>query len=272
MSQRILARPRGRGSVERSTIWLRPLFIHFFLAMEYYRQLAGFLQLLGDAGMHTWRSHLASVLERSARSQAGSPLRTIERSLCDLLDAESVSFCNAAGEKLPDGTTLGQALAQPMAIQIRVAYDPAERSANASSASAQRSRSRFVSDSSASSSQLRDLSPAQRRERFIRDLDDLERRHEFMWAGFVVKQMLPHLGLTVDEARQYLDQLQADNVVSINKVPNPKNPEYPATGVSLNRENPQVLDVLKSGDDNTEQTVPADEEKPATVESADSSG
>jgi len=100
----------------------------------------------------------------------------------------------------------------------------------------------------------RERSPFERREEspqfnedfFIREFDRLEKRNGFMWAGFVVKDMIPKFGFDKYQAKHILRQLEAKGIVILKKRPNPKNPEHPTTCLELNREHPRVATVLRS--------------------------
>lgn len=65
-----------------------------------------------------------------------------------------------------------------------------------------------------------------------------------MWAGYIVREMLPRLGYPPEEAKVVLDQFRAEQIITVMKVPNPKNPLFPATGVQLNREHPKVAAII----------------------------
>jgi hypothetical protein len=86
----------------------------------------------------------------------------------------------------------------------------------------------------------------ERTDMFLREFMRLENRHDFMWAGYIVRELLPRLGFAPEEAKLVLDHLRAEKLVTISKVPNPKNPDFPATGVHLNREHPRVKALLAS--------------------------
>ena len=65
-----------------------------------------------------------------------------------------------------------------------------------------------------------------------------------MWAGYIVRELLPRVGFAPEEAKLVLDRLRTEELVTISKVSNPKNPEFPATGVQLNHEHPRVKALL----------------------------
>jgi hypothetical protein len=89
------------------------------------------------------------------------------------------------------------------------------------------------------------LSEEERIPWFIREFDRLEQTHDFMWAGYIVKEMLPSIGIQTAEAREFLDELQSQGIVTVKKIPNPRNPEHPASAVHLEREHETVSQVLE---------------------------
>lgn len=82
-------------------------------------------------------------------------------------------------------------------------------------------------------------------EQFIREMDAQEKRRSFVWIGFVIKTMLPGFGLRDDEVQPFLHRVEADELVIKSQRPNPKNPDYPTTGIQLNRIHPAVQRVLQ---------------------------
>jgi hypothetical protein len=81
--------------------------------------------------------------------------------------------------------------------------------------------------------------------RFIRELHRLEANRKFMWAGFVVRELLPQMGFVGLEAKQFFSELEADGIVMISKEPNPNNPDHPTACVRLNAEHSQVKAALE---------------------------
>jgi hypothetical protein len=96
------------------------------------------------------------------------------------------------------------------------------------------------------SAATREMSSDERYDHFLREFLRLQQRHEFMWAGYIVRELLPRLGFPPEEAKVVLDRLRAENLVTITRVPNPKNPSFPATGVLLNLEHPRIKALLGS--------------------------
>ncbi len=110
------------------------------------------------------------------------------------------------------------------------------------------------------------LSMDERTDLFLREFIRLEDRHDFMWAGYIVRELLPRLGFAPDEAKVVLDHLRAEKLVTISKVPNPKNPDFPATGVHLNREHPRVKGLL-AGQHRVDVSTPLREPPLSSVQS-----
>jgi len=81
-------------------------------------------------------------------------------------------------------------------------------------------------------------------ERVIRELRTQERRRDFIWAGFVVKDLLPSLGLDERESQVLFDNMRNEGMISLTKKPSPKNPDFSATSVQLNNDHPAVRRVL----------------------------
>jgi len=86
--------------------------------------------------------------------------------------------------------------------------------------------------------------PDDRDARFIREFSRLQDANRFMWAGFVVKTLLPQLGFSDAEAKDLFQRLESEGVLMTSKEPNPKNPDFPTTVVRLNREHPAVRQAL----------------------------
>lgn len=186
--------------------------------------------------MHTWKTHLLATLRRLAKSHANSPLAEVERLLAGVFEAETVRLRDCEGHALPEDTTLDDLLAQPFTATVFV------ECLSAAQPSPERP-SRFHPDEAPP--QLTDMASDPRFEHFVTDFVRLEESHEFMWAGYIVRDLLPRLGFPAQEAKLILDHMRADGMLTITKVPNPKNPVFPATGVQLNREHPSVRAILE---------------------------
>lgn len=187
--------------------------------------------------MHTWKTHLDGVLRRLAESHGDRTLPEVERALMSILDAHSVRFHRADGTRIPRGTLLSEILQNGYMVEIRVT---GQVGAADSSTMSETVPSRFLPGELPPS----DASPDARCDAFIREFARLEQRHEFMWAGYIVRELLPRFGFPADETKVVLDRLCADGVLAMSKVPNPRNPNFPATGVRLNHEHERVKNLL----------------------------
>ncbi len=220
--------------------------------------------------MFTWKAHLRDVLERLAVSHGHASLSEIGAILCGVLDAQEVAFSGDDGRALDASLLLTSVIGQPLVVTIRVACRAGRTTvathdrvvlAGAPGTSAPAGTPSggppmFVPDGAGGWS-------APQQAAFIQEFDRLERRRGFMWAGYVVKEMLPRLGYGVDQAKRALDELLAQQILKIEKVANPRNPEFPATSVRLNRDNPLVQAALaRHGDD---ARAPATESEPAAT-------
>jgi|GEM_PF-1739262 len=190
--------------------------------------------------MHTWKTHLTAVLRRLADTHGDTPLAEIERILAGVFEARSVRFVLPGNGRRAEPLTLRAVLDRPcevvIELQTQVSGPPTVGSRSAGSGA-----SRF---------QPGDAPPAPepsaeaRCDQFIREFARLEQRHEFMWAGYIVRELLPRVGFPDAEAKVVLDRLRLDGILLMTKVPNPKNPHFPATGAKLNRKHPRVIAVL----------------------------
>ena len=93
-----------------------------------------------------------------------------------------------------------------------------------------------------------------------------------MWAGYVVRELLPRLGFPAEEAKSILDKLKTEKLVIIGKVANPRNPDFPATGVRLNHEHPRVQALLadKHAEEASNSSIKESEQGQQPTYSADS--
>lgn len=91
--------------------------------------------------------------------------------------------------------------------------------------------------------------------RLIREFDRRERERGPIYAGFIVKDLLPRMGFDPTEAKRILRAMEAHDIVRTERKRNPKNPERDTTFVTLNREHPQVVRVL-TGSNAVQRTFP----------------
>jgi hypothetical protein len=83
--------------------------------------------------------------------------------------------------------------------------------------------------------------------RFVRELHSIEANRDFTWAGYVIKDLLPRLGVGEREAQRLFDLWVHEGLLLLEKLPNPKNPDRPSTNVRLNRDRPTVKAALPNG-------------------------
>lgn len=177
-----------------------------------------------------------ATLRRLAKSHGECSLAEVERLLASVFEADDVRLRDCQGHALPAETTLERLLAQPFTASVRVECRlPAQ--------SLPEPPSRFHPGEAPA--HLADIASDPRFERFVTDFVRLEESHEFMWAGYIVRDLLPRLGFPAEEAKLVLDHMRAEGMLTITKVPNPRNPGFPATGVQLSREHPCVRAILE---------------------------
>lgn len=185
---------------------------------------------------------LQETLSGLTRTHAHEPLSEIQRILRGVLNLDEIHFQDADGRELRADATLQQALELCAAVSIRLQLKPVAVAVIAASPNTLGPESRFRQG--APTPDVSRLSMDERTDLFLREFIRLEGRHDFMWAGYIVRELLPRLGFAPDEAKLVLDHLRAEKLVTISKVPNPKNPEFPATGVHLNHDHPRVQGLL----------------------------
>lgn len=88
-------------------------------------------------------------------------------------------------------------------------------------------------------------------ERVIQELDRQECRRDFVRAEFVAKNLIPGLGMGLDErqSQELFNAMVRDGIIMLDKMRNPKNPDHPTTSALLNREHPQVQRTLADSDE-----------------------
>lgn len=156
------------------------------------------------------------------------------------LDVREVRFLSMSGEDLPRSMRLRELVNESFEVLLedvihpRTGLPPHAQHADAEA------RSRFQPDSQPPGP----LDESQKRDYFIREFNRLQSRNDFMWAGYVVRELLPRIGYSLEDTKSVLNNLRAEQIVNVKKVANPRNPDFPATGVQLNLENPHVRTVL----------------------------
>lgn len=95
-------------------------------------------------------------------------------------------------------------------------------------------------------------------ERLIGALDTQQRQRGFIWAGYVVKTLLPSMGVDAHEAQVLLERLVQEEIVEIERIPNPNNQNFKTSSVTLRHDNDIVRAVLgqNGGTKKTFQPVP----------------
>jgi hypothetical protein len=194
--------------------------------------------------MQSVHQFLCGVLQRLARIQGDLSIGDAVPFLCAALDVRDVRFLDENGQDLGRGMRLRDLIAAPFEVVLhdRVSI-PLRSGAHPGPASVddgEPARSRFH----ATDAPPPPVDDNRRLEMFIREFNRLQHRNEFMWAGYVVREMLPRIGYDPDDTKSVLNKLRADRIVNVKKVPNPRNPEFPATGVQLNLSHPLVRSVL----------------------------
>ncbi|MGD8451649.1 MAG: hypothetical protein PVJ57_07500 [Phycisphaerae bacterium] len=190
--------------------------------------------------MFTWKTQVRTILAGLARTHARAPLSEIATILSAVLGVERVDFRDANGQELPVDLPLRDALDRSCRVNVDLELGRlASRTGTGDAGLA----SRFREGPSAIETQ--DISEDERYDLFLSEFLRLEQHHEFMWAGYIVRELLPQLGFAPEEAKLVLDRLRTENLVTVSKVPNPKNPDFPATGVHLNHDHPRVKALIE---------------------------
>jgi hypothetical protein len=157
--------------------------------------------------------------------------------MASVLEAEDVVIQHADGQIIPDEVRIGDVEGESLRVHLAVRADLAPPR----EAPPPRESRFHPGEAPADVSAM----PGDRYEEFIREFARLEQHHEFMWAGYVVRELMPRIGFPAGEAKLVLDRLCSEGILRISKVPNPRNPSFPATGVELNYEHPRVLAALE---------------------------
>lgn len=182
-----------------------------------------------------------SYLNSIVQSHGNLRLTEAEPLLCDGLGAVEVKFLDDDDHQLHGRTLLKNATQQAQYVTICFEYQgPTSTPPDNASAPPSTPQVRSPKEGNAEFDGSDDAP-----KRFIRELHRLQANREFMWAGFVVKELLPQMGFVGPEARQFLSELEADGIVMITKEPNPNNPDHPTACVRLNADHPQVKAALE---------------------------
>jgi hypothetical protein len=163
-------------------------------------------------------SQIRELIRSKLNCYADRTVSAVEQSLCEDFGAEDVQLLNSSSVHVHGKTLFKNALdsvsyvSVVLPVQLRKEQDTG-------------GVSRPVAPTSGTSA---DSTVA----RLIRALDQQERTREFVWAGYVVKSILPALGISDEtECQGMLDRLVANGIVAMSKRPNPKNPAFPTTTI-----------------------------------------
>lgn len=209
------------------------------------------------------------VLKRLADSQPTLQVFQARMILSALWDARSVELFDRSGAPVPDRATLVELMEQPIRMRVgfetelvpppkRVAEPPArpsmgprdvpiEEHHRVDAGSRMETSNRIESGNRVEAvSRPRPPQSESMMDRIISALESRERQRDFIWAGFVVNDLLPGLGSDRREAQEWFDLMVEQGIILLTKVPNPNNPDFPTTKVQLDRENETVRRVLQT--------------------------
>lgn len=207
--------------------------------------------------------------------------------LSALWNARSVELFDRSGAPVPDRATLVELMEQPIRLRVgfetelvpppkRVAEPPARSSMGPRDVPVEEHHRSDVGNRMESSNRMeapnrmesgnrveavsrpRPPQSESMMDRIISALESRERQRDFIWAGFVVNDLLPGLGSDRREAQEWFDLMVEQGIILLTKVPNPNNPDFPTTKVQLDRENETVRRVLQT-------EAPAKRFEPLTV-------
>ena len=218
-------------------------------------------------GYEMLQLYFARALSDLARAQPNTNVKTFRKTLQALMRADDVEFQDARGKPVHGLTLLRNLLEERFSMTLRVAWDvgaedppldegdnddlleheedPVADAGDLDAGHARESHRRSTAVRVVSGV-AGDLFSDPRFARFIRELDRLERVRRFVWIGYLAKERLPEIGFHSKEVNEVLDRSVDEGIITLGKVPNPKNPDYPATAVQLNHEHPIVLQLLDS--------------------------
>jgi hypothetical protein len=188
--------------------------------------------------------YIERALSDLAKSDPQLNVKRVRKILEAMLRAESVEFKGADGKDVHGRTLLQNLLVDRFKLTLSVGYEPKPGDSDHGNGAEEDSPSAPPSPRAVEGAKMQD---DPRFVRFVRELDKLERARRFVWIGYLAKEKLPELGFSADEVNHVLDHSAAEGIITLGKVPNPKNPEFPATCVQLNREHPTVQRILGNG-------------------------
>ncbi|MGD2110783.1 MAG: hypothetical protein PVI86_15500 [Phycisphaerae bacterium] len=185
--------------------------------------------------------YVIRFLNSLADTNSKVTVASAEKQLQDIWTAEKIDFLDPEGNPIHGATHLLRALGRPFKLRavFELACGESENDAAGGSRKTAPDDPLPVTDPGPHTQAVDPLL-----ERVISALDTQERRRDFVWAGFVVKDLLPGLGLESHEAQRWFDTLVDDEIFVLDQRPNPNNPDFPSTNVRLNRDNDVVKRVL----------------------------
>lgn len=188
--------------------------------------------------MQSVHQFLRAVLQRLARNHGEITVGETVPFLSAALDVREVRFLSLHGEDLPRDLRLRELVTESFEVILDDVIHPRTTYAHGPPLEGE-GRSRFQPELPAGP-----MDENQKRELFIREFNRLQSRNDFMWAGYVVRELLPRIGYALEDTKNVLNNLRTDRIVNVKKVANPRNPDFPATGVQLNLDHPHVRTVL----------------------------
>jgi len=190
-----------------------------------------------------FQDYIQRALSDLAKSDPQLNVKHVRKILEAMLRAESVEFKGADGKDVHGRTLLQNLLDDRFKLTLSVGYEPKPGDSDHGNGPEDDFPSAPPSRGAVEGAEMQD---DPRFVRFIRELDKLERARRFVWIGYLAKEKLPELGFSNDEVNDVLDRAVADGIITLGKVPNPKNPDFPATRVELERSHPQVASILRN--------------------------
>lgn len=190
--------------------------------------------------MTTFKDEILACLQRLSASNGNGKktLAETEVILSAFLKAR-VTF-----KEIPRHTHLENALAKHFAVEICVEHEPGSNEALATAGpSASTLPARSLASPLAQPTPDSAV-PDSRYEKLIRELDERIRQGRFLWAGFLVKELLPQLGFASTETHAVVQSMEREGLISLTKVPHPEIEGRTVTRVDLNRDHCWVRSVL----------------------------
>lgn len=188
---------------------------------------------------------MKSILQTLASAlPSDSTFDDLRRVLADLLGAEEISFFDADNRRISRDQPISEIIGS-CEVEVRATFPIAE-SAHVEDEEASEPEYGNAADDFAGNLAPRATGPtnAAIEERVIREIYSRERNRKFVWAGYVVKTILPTLGVEQHAAQAILDRMVKDEILRLEKKHNPRNPEFPTTSVQLNHDHRTVRRIV----------------------------